>query len=100
VELFGSGANWGAEQMNDPRLNQLPNSLAPSGSFEQCVTAEGVYDMHGNLHEWVADADGTFRGGFYVDAVINGNGCLYRTTAHSRSYHDYSTGFRCCALPE
>ncbi len=100
IELFGNDANWSAEQMNDPRLNQLPNSLALAGAFEQCVSAEGVYDMHGNLHEWVADADGTFRGGFYVDAVINGNGCLYRTTAHGRSYHDYSTGFRCCAYPE
>jgi formylglycine-generating enzyme required for sulfatase activity len=100
IELFGSDANWSAEQMNDPRLNQLQNSLAHTGAFEQCVSADGVYDMHGNLHEWVADADGTFRGGFYVDAVINGNGCLYRTTAHGRSYHDYSTGFRCCAYPE
>ena len=56
----------------------------------------GAFDMHGNLHEWVADADGTFRGGFYADAEINGEGCLYRTTAHERSYHAYSTGVRCC----
>ena len=31
------------------------------------------------------------------DTVKNGNGCLYRTTAHSYSHWDYSTGFRCCA---
>jgi formylglycine-generating enzyme required for sulfatase activity len=99
VELFGSDADWSAAQMNDPRLNQLPNSLDPTGTNPQCVTAEGIYDMHGNLHEWVSDSDGTFRGGFYVDAEINGRGCLYRTTAHSRPYHDYSTGFRCCADP-
>ena len=53
--------------------------------------------MMGNLHEWTSDPAGTFRGGFYVDTVINGDGCLYRTTAHDVSYHDYSTGFRCCA---
>ena len=35
--------------------------------------------------------------GYYVDTVINGNGCLYATTAHATSYWDYSTGFRCCA---
>ena len=29
-------------------------------------------------------------------AEDQGDGCLYRTTAHGRSYHDYSTGFRCC----
>ena len=85
------------DQMNDPQLNRLANSLDPTGANPACVSAEGVYDLHGNLHEWVADPDGTFRGGFYVDAKINGEGCSYRTTAHGRRYHDYSTGFRCCA---
>ena len=97
VELFGDSADWSMRQMNDPRLNQLPNSVDPAGANPVCQSAEGVYDLHGNLHEWVADPEGTFRGGFYVDAEINGAGCLYRTTAHGRSYHDYSTGFRCCA---
>ncbi len=99
LELFGSEANWSATQMNDPRLNQLPDALDPTAANPFCVSAEGVFDLHGNLHEWVADASGTFRGGFYVDATINGQGCLYVTTAHGRSYHDYSTGFRCCADP-
>lgn len=100
IELFGNDADWSSAQMNDPRLNQLPSSLDPTGSNTACVTVEGVFDMHGNLHEWVADADGTFRGGFYVDGSINGEGCSYRTTAHGRGYHDYSTGFRCCTEPE
>ena len=56
-----------------------------------------VVDLHGNLHEWISDPDGTFKGGFYADASINGSGCSYTTTAHSMSYHDYSTGFRCCS---
>lgn len=97
LELFGPEATWSSEELNDPRLNQLANSLAPAGTHPGCVSADGVYDLHGNLHEWVADVDGTFRGGFYVDAKINGEGCLYVTTAHNQSYHDYSTGFRCCA---
>ncbi len=97
VQLFGDATDWSPAQMNDPRINQLPDGLAPTGSHAACVSAEGVFDLHGNLHEWVADAEGTFRGGFYVDAEINGEGCAYRTTAHGRGYHDYSTGFRCCA---
>lgn len=97
IELFGDETNWLPIQMNDPRINQLPDGLKPTGSSPVCVSAEGVFDMHGNLHEWVADAAGTFRGGFYVDAEINGAGCNYRTTAHGRDYHDYSTGFRCCS---
>ncbi len=97
VDYFGTSSGvWDSEHMNDPGINQQPGTVAPGGTFTACRSAEGAYDLHGNLHEWVADADGTFRGGFYADASINGAGCTYRTTAHSRSYHDYSTGFRCC----
>lgn len=62
-----------------------------------CFTPDGVYDLMGNLHEWTLDPSGTFRGGFYGDTRINGEGCLYETTAHDVTYWDYSTGFRCCA---
>ena len=61
------------------------------------MTEDGAFDMMGNLHEWTANPTGIFRGGFYVDTVRNGPGCLYRTTAHTTGHWDYSTGFRCCA---
>ena len=32
-----------------------------------------------------------------VDSELNGQGCLYVTSAHEATYHDYTTGFRCCA---
>ncbi len=91
-----SEATFGFEAMNDPRLNQVPGSLARTGAFPRCRNAFGVYDMVGNLHEWTAAADGTFRGGYYLDTKRNGEGCDYQTTAHSVHYHDYSIGFRCC----
>ncbi|HTL11601.1 MAG TPA: SUMF1/EgtB/PvdO family nonheme iron enzyme [Bdellovibrionota bacterium] len=78
-------------------INQQPDTVSRTGAHDQCVIPEGAYDLMGNMHEWVADAEGTFRGGFYVDTKINGEGCLYRTVAHSLPYWDYSTGFRCCA---
>lgn len=78
-------------------LNQLPDGLARTGAHPGCVSEDGAFDLMGNLHEWTADPAGTFRGGFYVDTTINGNGCLYRTTAHDTGHADYSTGFRCCA---
>ena len=68
-----------------------------TGARAGCVSADGAFDMMGNLHEWTANPAGTFRGGFYVDTARNGPGCQYATTAHDRSYWDYSTGFRCCA---
>lgn len=97
-DLWGDNPNrWDSDHMNDPGLNQLPDSLYPTGAYPQCVSEDGVFDLHGNLHEWISDPAGTFKGGFYVDALINGPGCTYATTAHSMGHHDYSTGFRCCS---
>jgi len=97
VELFGTSASWIWSELDHPCINQLPASVDLTGARPGCVTVEDVYDMMGNLHEWTADPNGTFRGGYYVDTVINGSGCLYRTTAHNSAHWDYSTGFRCCA---
>jgi formylglycine-generating enzyme len=97
---LGENVYASSDAMNDPRINQAPNTVAPTGSFAKCRNAFGVFDMVGNLHEWVADMQGsrgTFRGGYYQDTHLNGDGCSYRTVAHDVSYHDYSTGFRCCA---
>jgi hypothetical protein len=100
--FFGTDSSkWTYANFNDPRLNQWDGGLAPTASYPHCVSPTGVYDCVGNLHEWGAeppDSKGhsTFRGGFYGDAEINGHGCLYYTVAHVPTYHDYSTGFRCC----
>ena len=98
-QLFQSlgSARYQFSIMNDARLNQVPGTLAPTGSFSRCTNEYEVYDMVGNLHEWTSDPRGTFRGGFYLDSKLNGSGCDYRTVAHPATYHDYSTGFRCCA---
>ena len=99
VQLFRAGAQalWGHVQMNDPQINQLPGTVALTGAHAGCSNAYGVHDMVGNLHEWTSNPAGTFRGGYYMDTTINGNGCSYVTDAHDPSYHDYSIGFRCCA---
>jgi formylglycine-generating enzyme required for sulfatase activity len=99
VYLFGHTRHyiWDAIHMNDPQINQLPGTLALTGAFNGCTNEYGVYDMVGNLHEWTNDPEGTFRGGYYMDTRLNGDGCSYGTFAHDTSYHDYSTGFRCCA---
>jgi hypothetical protein len=98
-EGIAPGRTW-TEGMNLPLINQLEDGLAKTGARAGCVTPEGLFDMVGNLHEWVADADGTFRGGYYMDTERNGDGCSYQTTGHDFDYHDYSTGFRCCTDPE
>jgi sulfatase modifying factor 1 len=103
--FFGSNPRqWTFDDFNDPRLNQTAGGLAKSGQYPKCVSPFGVHDCVGNLHEWGADPPdanglGRFRGGFYGDAEVNGHGCKYVTRAHGPTYHDYSTGFRCCADP-
>jgi hypothetical protein len=102
-ELFSASFKdhlYDSRVMNDPSLNALEGTVAKTGSFDRCTNGFGVYDMVGNLHEWTAEKTGAFRGGYYLDTHKNGEGCRYVTTAHAPSYHDYSTGFRCCKSPE
>ena len=91
---------WMPRWMNDPRLHELPYTVAKTGEFAECTNEYGVYDMVGNLHEWIDDPAGTFFGGFFMDTFQNGEGCSYRTHGHEFEYHDYSTGFRCCAAAD
>lgn len=92
------------QRLDDAKLAEVPRGVEPGGTFPQCVTDSGIYDMHGNVHEWVSSSPkpedpryGQFHGGFFVDAKNNGAGCSYKTTAHFKTYRDYSIGFRCCA---
>ena len=97
IEYFGSSDQSVFSQLGNACIGQQEDTVDAAGTNTTCVSADGAFDMMGNLHEWTSDPNGTFRGGYYVDTVRNGSGCLYATTAHSMSYWDYSTGFRCCA---
>jgi sulfatase modifying factor 1 len=99
IDFFGTNESWIWSELGNACIAQLPDGLAPTGTHEACVSSTGAFDMMGNLHEWTSAPAGTFRGGFYVDTALNGNGCLYATTAHDSAHWDYSTGFRCCADP-
>ncbi len=73
---------WHPSWMNDPRLHQMSHSVVPTGAFAKCTNDYGVFDMVGNLHEWVADPAGVFFGGYLMDTYQNGEGCDYRTIFH------------------
>ena len=85
----------------DPRLNAVvvegETLLRPTGATPACKSEWGddaVYDMVGNLDEYIDDPEGTFLGGFYARSTRNG--CDSKITAHRSTYLDYSTGVRCC----
>lgn len=86
----------------DPRLNllieyQVGPLLRPTGSTPTCASRFGedaVYDMVGNLDEWVDEESGVFVGGFYARST--NKGCDAKVSNHAPAYFDYSTGARCC----
>jgi len=85
----------------DPRLNQVrvrgDRLLHKTGETPLCKSdwgADAVYDMVGNLDEWIDDSGGVFLGGFYSRNTREG--CAARISSHGPSYFDYSLGVRCC----
>jgi hypothetical protein len=86
----------------DPRLNLVTQDGKPllmkTGATPACRSQWGddaVYDMVGNLDEWVDPEEGKFVGGFYSRATREG--CDSAIASHAPEYFDYSLGTRCCA---
>jgi formylglycine-generating enzyme len=69
-----------------------------SGSHEACVSPYGVYDLAGNVDEWVVN-ESNFpyqsgsKGGYWGPVRTR---CRPMTTAHSETFAFYQLGFRCC----
>ena len=90
--------------------------IAPSGSFPECVSDYGVYDMSGGLSDWVSDTWNNekdkkiLRGGSALLPTINQNqqilkngewGYRFGNDCYSTHWHTIDTfldddGFRCC----
>lgn len=81
-----------------------PTWIRPSGSFSRCASAEGAYDLEGNLSEWVDSvAEGLpdqriIRGGTMWVGVY-GRGCFARHRHHQADASHEDDGLRCCAEP-
>lgn len=87
----------------------MSGSVAPSGHFEDCVSAEGVHDLTGNLWEWSDErdeSDGSTR--FYHSAGWKTIAERHRDSDQvctidsripgfsARSFAKEFVGFRCC----
>jgi formylglycine-generating enzyme required for sulfatase activity len=71
----------------------------PSGSRTSCVSDYGVFDLTGNVDEWVVNESGhpfksASKGGYWGPVR---NRCRPTTTAHGEDFAFYQLGFRCCA---
>jgi formylglycine-generating enzyme required for sulfatase activity len=65
-----------------------------------CVSWAGVYDLNGNVNEWVRRPDkftypdrGALKGGWWGPVRDR---CRMTMTGHNEDYWGYEVGFRCC----
>lgn len=95
-----------ARCMKDPvckaELEKLDQRL-PTGSLPACVSPFGVYDLNGNINEWVfrpkekpPNRSG-LKGGWW--GPVRGR-CRPTVGFHKEEDYGYEEGFRCCADPK
>ena len=71
----------------------------PSGSMPDCKSDSGIYDLNGNVNEWVEIPDrglakrAGLKGGWWGPVRDR---CRPITTFHGESDFGYEVGFRCC----
>ncbi len=71
----------------------------PAGSMPECVSDDGIYDLNGNVNEWVQLPNRGFskraglKGGWWGPVRDR---CRPITTFHGESDFGYEVGFRCC----
>jgi sulfatase modifying factor 1 len=83
-----------------PELSRLDQSV-PSGSLETCKSGFGVYDMPGNVDEWVVSDEAPhekskwsgLKGGAWGHVRSQ---CRPMTFSHEPEFYYYFVGFRCC----
>jgi formylglycine-generating enzyme len=84
--------------MNKEIASRLDQRV-PSGSMLGCVSPYGVYDMTGNVDEWVVNSSGkpyvsSLKGGHWVKGARNR--CRPDTLIHGPETVYYEIGGRCC----
>jgi hypothetical protein len=90
-------------ETREAELRRIDEST-PSGTRPKCVSGYGVFDMTGNVDEWVSPepvegAPGVGRrtvlkGGYY--GVVRAR-CRPSTASHGPTFKFYQVGFRCCS---
>jgi hypothetical protein len=76
----------------------IQDGVLTCGAAASC-TRNGVFDLSGNLKEWVAERAGNLRavrGGSYATVLGGGLSCHQEGDWKDRNFRHRSIGFRCC----
>jgi len=100
--IFPDDAKWANPSLRPGEIARL-DQRDPSGARESCVSPYGVFDMTGNVDEWVYNEQGKENEKPYFSGLKGGywgpvrDRCRPMTTDHGPSHTGYQIGFRCCA---
>jgi len=95
--VFPYGRDFDVNRCNTLGNFKTKNRLSPSGAYHDCAGSLSVFDMSGNVSEWVNSGDGAGApayGGFYQSGESDSNCGSYVTLDKNRKY--FYVGFRCC----
>jgi len=97
IGLHGKRYAYGSEMKKDV-CNVSGNGPIETGAMEQCVTDTGLYDMVGNVMEWVVSEQGTddrvvAMGGSYLTGE---KADCFTTFYFPAGFKSPQIGFRCC----
>lgn len=118
--IYSYGVDFDRDACNTPIVGSGPGPggipYARAGSHPRCRSPEGVFDLNGNVSEWVADpwdvavlgpSGGPgddpatlrqLRGGTMWGGTFYGQSCVSRH-GHPAAAQPSDDGFRCCATP-
>ena len=91
----GPRAGFDPDRCNTVDADGFGRDVAPTGSFPQCRSNVGTYDMIGNVHEWVQEQQ--VAGGDF-DSDESTASCNYSSAMRPGQGYG-NVGFRCCADP-
>lgn len=88
--------------LKDPECKRLFDKIdqrEPAGTFDQCISPFGAYDMNGSVNEWVNVPERKYplrsglKGGWWGPVR---NRCRPTVLFHKEDDWGYEAGFRCC----
>ncbi|MBM4319358.1 MAG: DUF4215 domain-containing protein, partial [Deltaproteobacteria bacterium] len=96
ARMYPYGSYWQAGLCNGYR--GASNQLALTGQHDECVTPQNIYDLVGNLHEWVVTGtpDRYVLGGSYKLTALAVSQRLDSCAAQITVIPAADVGFRCC----